>query len=349
MNENLPLSLACPITAPKDKEKRVLMGHGSGGAMTAQLLEAIFLPAFGMQSEELHDGAFLSCGSAQLAFTTDAHVVQPLFFPGGNIGDLAVNGTINDLAMCGAKPKWLSCSFILEEGFAFEELKIIVNSMKKAADAVGARLVAGDTKVVEKGCGDGLYISTSGIGLVEKSAFAPSKIEPGDQILVSGDLGRHGTAIMSVREGLEFESAIESDTRELWSLVEALVMKGIPIHCMRDLTRGGLATVLVELAEAKNIAFTIDERAVPIHDTVRGACEFLGLDPLYVACEGRAVAFVPAAYASAALEIMRSFDGKAGIIGETAAAGSPRVSAITSIGTKRLLQKLSGGQLPRIC
>jgi len=341
------MSISCPV--PMKNQDKILLAHGSGGKFTSELIESLFLPAFGRSGEMLHDGAFLSIGGQELAFTTDSYVVQPLFFPGGNIGDLAVYGTINDLAMCGARPLYLSCGFILEEGFSLDSLQRIAAGMKRAADSVGAKLTAGDTKVVERGKGDGLYINTSGIGIIETEPATPRKIQPGDHILISGDIGRHGVAIMSTREGLVFDSEIESDAAELFSLVHALQQNGVKIHCLRDLTRGGLATALIELAETRGAALNIDERRIPIHDTVRGACEFLGLDPLYVACEGRMVLIVPPDHAEQALNIMKDYGAAAQSIGQVADLQTPRVTATTFIGTRRVLDLLSGDQLPRIC
>lgn len=347
MTEKLEFNVTCP--RPTRSSEKILLAHGSGGKLTSQLIENIFLPSFGTSSEMLHDGAFLRIGNSELAFTTDSYVVQPLFFPGGNIGDLAVNGTVNDLAMCGARPLYLSCGFILEEGFPIEDLIQITHSMKEAAKSAGIQLVTGDTKVVEKGKGDGLYINTSGIGVIEKYSINPQRIQPGDVIIVNGDIGLHGTAIMSVREGLEFESTIQSDTQELYSLVHALLHENVPIHCLRDLTRGGLTTALVELAEERQVSIEIDEDLVPVDSVVKGACEFLGLDPLYVACEGRMVAFLDQHRADECIEIMNAFGNNARIIGVVTDNHPSIVTAKTFIGTKRILDRLTGDQLPRIC
>jgi len=341
------MNVTCPTIS--QNVDRILLAHGGGGKLTSQLIDKIFLPAFGQFSEVLHDGAFLEIGDQTLAFTTDSYVVQPLFFPGGTIGDLAVYGTINDLAMCGARPLYLSCGFILEEGFEIDSLMKITKSMKEATESLGVQLVTGDTKVIEKGKGDGVYINTSGIGVVEGESIKPQKIQSGDVVIVNGDIGRHGTAIMSVREGLAFESTIESDTQELFSTVHALLQEGVELHCLRDLTRGGLATALVEIAESRQVSIEIDEQSVPIATPVRGACEFLGLDPFYVACEGRMVAFVDPKSADKALEIMRSFGDDAQVIGTVKDHPQPFVTAKTFVGTKRLLDKLTGDQLPRIC
>lgn len=339
-------SISCPATTTAST--KILLGHGSGGKLSAQLIDGLFLPTFGRPSEIPHDSAMLPLGGQQLAFTTDSYVVNPLFFPGGNIGDLAVNGTVNDLAMCGAKPLWLSCGFILEEGLEIEKLKSIVESMKNAADKADVQIVTGDTKVVERGKGDGLYINTSGVGVFERMPIKPENIQPGDLIIVNGDIGRHGIAIMSVREGLTFDAAIESDTQELSSLVQSLIqIEGL--HCMRDVTRGGLATVLVELAEACALSFEIDETKILVSDSVRGACEFLGLDPLYVACEGRFVAFIEEAHANEALDFMKASGYQPCIAGQVQHGGKGQVVAKTPLGTRRRLDRLPGDQLPRIC
>lgn len=339
-------TMTCPT--PSIHSEKILLGHGSGGKLTSQLIDNIFQPIFGSPSTALHDGVTLPFGNQQLAFTTDSYVVKPLFFPGGDIGDLAVNGTINDLAMCGAFPLWLSCGFILEEGLEIEKLVSITQSMKKAADAVGISLVTGDTKVVEKGKGDGLYINTSGIGIVGDVALRPEAIEPGDVVIINGDIGRHGITILSVREGLAFDAPIESDTQELSTLTQAVLSVG-GAHCMRDVTRGGLATVLVELAQARKLSIEIDETKVPVNDTVRGACELLGLDPLYVACEGRAVIFASEHHADKILETMTACGQHPQVIGRVLNDTRGSALARTFMKTKRLLDRLPGDQLPRIC
>lgn len=337
---------ACPL--PLGNGGKILLGHGSGGKLTSELIDALFLPIFGKPSGISHDGAFLSAGDCRLAFTTDSFVVKPLFFPGGNIGNLAVNGTVNDLAVCGALPKWLSCGFILEEGLDIEALAEICRSMRRAADAAGVRLVTGDTKVVEKGKGDGLYINTTGIGIIEGEPLKPENIAPGDLIIVNGPLGKHGMAILALREGLAFESIIESDTQELSTLTQALLPSG-GISCMRDITRGGLATALVEIAEARRVTIEIDEALLPLDHSVRGACELLGLDPLYIACEGRLAAFVKNTHAAEVLRLMAANNHSPQVIGEVVSEGGGVAAAKTFIGTKRLLHRLPGDQLPRIC
>lgn len=342
---------SCPL--PATGSDRIQLAHGGGGRLTQQLIESIFLPAFGNAAlNEQHDGAVVDVEGQRLAFTTDSYVVRPLFFPGGNIGDLAVNGTINDLAMCGARPQWMSCGLILEEGLPMETLRAVVATMRAAAETAGVRIVTGDTKVVDRGKGDGIYINTSGVGVVEATEpVTPTRVQPGDAIIVSGDLGAHGVAILSVREGLEFEAAIESDTAPLWQPVEALLNAGIDVHCLRDLTRGGLSSALNEIAGTRQVGIRVEEIAVPVQPVVRGACEILGLDPLYVANEGRFAAFVPADQAEQTLEIMRRFTQcrdsvQVGVVVEE----DPGLVVLRSaIGGNRVLDMLSGEQLPRIC
>jgi hydrogenase expression/formation protein HypE len=342
---------ACPL--PIQDYPQVLLAHGGGGKLMHQLIEKLISPALqNGAARELHDGAVLTLGRERVAFTTDSFVVRPLFFPGGDIGSLAVNGTVYDLAMCGARPVALSCALILEDGLPMETLWKALNSMREAAQAAGAGLVTGDTKVVDKGKGDGLFINTAGIGAVEPGVdIRPSRIQPGDQILLSGDVGRHGIAIMAVREGLEFESEIESDSAAVSGLVMDLLNAGIDVHCMRDLTRGGMASALVEIAEASNTHIGLDERAIPVREDVQGACEMLGLDPLYVANEGRFIAFVAPHDAERALELMRShpLGAEAAIIGRVGESPARLVTMKTQIGASRVVDMLSGEQLPRIC
>jgi hydrogenase expression/formation protein HypE len=321
--------------------------------LTQQLLEQLFLPAFrNRHLDQAHDGAVVEVEGTRLAFTTDCYVVKPLFFPGGDIGTLAVNGTVNDLAMCGARPRWLSAGFILEEGLPMETLRRVVRSMQEAAVAAQVELVTGDTKVVDQGKGDGLFITTTGLGVVEHPVtIAPAQVQAGDVILLSGDVGRHGMAIMSVREGLAFESPIQSDCAPLSELVLALLDAGIGVHCLRDLTRGGLASALNEIAQAARLQLDLDETAIPVREEVRGACEILGLDPLYVANEGRLVALVSPRDLAEALEILQAHavGADARFIG-TVTAGSPGLVTLKSrIGARRVLDRLSGEQLPRIC
>ena len=341
----------CPI--PLQRYPHVLLAHGGGGKLMHNLLEQVFLPAFhNPLLEGRHDGAVLAVGTEKLAFTTDSYVVRPLFFPGGDIGTLAVNGTVNDLAMCGARPLYLSAGFIIEEGLPMETLWRVVQSMRVTADAAGVQIVTGDTKVVDRGKGDGLYINTSGVGRVEHDLkISPASVRAGDAVLLSGDVGRHGMAIMAVREGLAFESSIQSDCAPLVSPVMSLLEAGIGVRCLRDLTRGGLTSALVEIAEAARLAIQIDEAAIPVGEEVRGACEILGLDPLYVANEGRFVAFVAAGDAERALQVLHKHapGNGAAVIGEVKA-GEPGLVALRSrIGALRVLDMLSGEQLPRIC
>ncbi len=351
MSKIKTFSPICPI--PITDYPNVLLAHGSGGKLMHQLIEKIFLPAFqNPYLEAQHDGAVIPLQNTKLAFTTDSYVVRPLFFPGGDIGTLAVNGTVNDLAMCGAKLLYLSAGFILEEGFSTEKLWRIAQSMKIAANQAGVQLVTGDTKVVDKGKGDGVFINTSGIGIVEhKLVIGPRSVQTGDKIILSGDIGRHGMAIMAVREGLCFESEIQSDCASLAGLVLSLLERGIEIHCMRDLTRGGLATALNEIAKTASLHLEINEGTVPVREDVQSACEILGLDPLYVANEGRFIAFVPASEAHKTLEVMNahSLGAGAAIIGEVKSASEIIVTMINRLGTTRILDMLSGEQLPRIC
>jgi hydrogenase expression/formation protein HypE len=332
---------------------QIVMAHGGGGRLMQQLLSQMFLPVFANAPlAARHDGAVLEVGGAKLALSTDAYVVQPLFFPGGDIGSLAVNGTVNDLAMCGARPLYLSAGFILEEGLPMETLWRVVQSMQRAASAAGVQLVTGDTKVVDKGKGDGIFITTTGIGLIEHALrIEPASVQPGDAILLSGDIGRHGMAVMAVREGLAFESAIESDCAPVADLVQRLLEAGIAIRCLRDLTRGGLASALVEIAEAAGMGMRIDAQAIPVREDVKGACEILGLDPLYVANEGRFVCFVPSGEVERALAVMQTHPlGIAACrIGNITDATSPLVVLRSQIGAERIVDMLSGEQLPRIC
>ena len=341
----------CPV--PIGDYPRVLLAHGGGGRLTQQLIERLFLPAFSNAAiDARHDGARLEVGSGVLAFTTDSYVVRPLFFPGGDIGTLAVNGTVNDLAMCGARPRFLSAGFILEEGLAMETLERVVASMQAAAAAADVRLVTGDTKVVDRGRGDGVYVNTAGIGVIEHDqVVAPSSVRDGDVLLISGDIGRHGMAVMATREGLEFESAIESDCGPLASPVLALFEAGIAVHCLRDLTRGGLASALVEIAQASGLHFHVREAAIPVREDVAAACEILGFDPVYVANEGRMIACVPAADADLALDLLARHPITAGAaaIGVVSRAPAGLVTLESRIGATRVLDMLSGEQLPRIC
>ena len=343
MNE---FTLTCPT--PAVSTDTIQMAHGSGGTIMHRLLDTVFMPAFGTSSlREQHDGASLTIDGARLAFTTDSFVVRPLFFPGGDIGTLAVNGTVNDLAMCGARPLYLSAGFILEEGLPVDTLKRVVTSMRETAEAAGVAIVTGDTKVVDKGRCDGIYINTAGVGVVEHDlAIMPSSVKAGDAVILSGDIGRHGMAVMAVREGLGFESEIVSDCAPLSKPVLALLDAGIEVHCLRDLTRGGLATTLVEIARAARVRIHIEETIIPVCENVRGACEILGLDPLYVANEGRFIAIVPQEDVHRTLATLGS---AARCIGGVAESDRGVLTLKSAIGATRILEMLSGEQLPRIC
>jgi len=348
-----PFNLSCPV--PRVADDRIVLAHGGGGRLTHQLIEKIFIPAFSNDAlEQRHDGAVVQVNGSRLAFTTDSFVVRPLIFPGGNIGDLAVNGTVNDLAMCGARPLYLSAGFILEEGLEMETLRTVVASMQQAAADANVKLVTGDTKVVDKGKGDGIFINTSGIAVIESNVntpIGPASVQPGDAVIVSGDLGRHGIAILSVREGLEFESPILTDCANVWPSVEALLSAGIEIHCLRDLTRGGMATTLNEIASDRNVSIRLDEALIPVDEVVQGACEILGLDPLYVANEGRFAVFVPEAQADAALELMKKVEVSEAAVRVGTVEQNPGGTVVlqSRIGGNRVVDMLSGEQLPRIC
>ena len=350
MKAQMQFNPVCPL--PIKDYPQILLAHGGGGKLMHDLIETMFVPAFSNSLlSERHDGAVFNVGPSRMAFTTDSYVVKPLFFPGGDIGSLAVNGTVNDLAMCGARPLYLSAGFIIEEGFETEKLWQIVQSMKLAADTAGIDLVTGDTKVVDRGKGDGIFINTAGVGAIEhEMPIGPRRVRAGDAIILSGDIGRHGIAIMAAREGLEFESVIESDCAPLAEMVRELINEGIEIHCMRDLTRGGLASALVEIAEAGEHPINIEEVAIPVREDVRGACEILGFDPLYLANEGRFVLFLPNRDVSHALRIMTShpFGKNASVIGHVVD-GRPGVTLRSQIGATRIVDMFTGEQLPRIC
>jgi hydrogenase expression/formation protein HypE len=342
---------ACP--APLRDYPHVVMGHGGGGKLSAELIEHVFLPAFSIDSlAALGDSTPLQLPGSRIAVSTDSFVVQPLFFPGGSIGDLAVNGTVNDLAMSGARPLYLTAGFILEEGLPIAQLMRIAAQMARAACKAGVTIVAGDTKVVERGHGDGCYINTTGIGsLPADRNISINLAQPGDVVLVSGTMGDHGMAVMSVREGLEFESPIRSDTCSLANLVEMMLDHCPSIRVLRDPTRGGLATSLNEIASASNCGIKIIEDSVPVDPVVQSACEFLGLDPLLVANEGKLVAIVPAAEANRLLATMRthSLARRAAIIGSVVDDPHRLVVAKTPLGSNRVIPMPIGQQLPRIC
>ena len=342
---------ACPL--PADMGDTVQLSHGGGGVMMHRLLERVVFPALGDDSGRAHhDGAVVDAGGARLAFTTDTYVVRPRFFPGGDIGSLAVHGAVNDLAMCGARPKWLSVGLILEEGLPMDELRRILDSLRRAADEAGVTVVTGDTKVVDRGKGDGLYLNTAAIGVVEHSLdIGPASLRDGDVILLSGDIGRHGIAVMAAREGLAFETTIQSDSAPLHEPVLAMLDAGLPVHCLRDLTRGGLAAALKELMRDSGLTARIREADIPVEPQVRGACEMLGLDPLQVANEGRMIVFLPAEMAEKALAVLRRFPEtqNAVKIGTVSAEQKGRVVLESVIGTRRVVEMPPGEQLPRIC
>ncbi len=344
------MNSSCPI--PIQQYPHVLMAHGGGGKLMQQLLTNIFEPAFGNPIlNTRHDSAQIEIPAGRLAMTTDSYVVQPLFFPGGDIGSLAIHGTVNDLAMSGARPLYLSCGFIIEEGLPMETLWRVVCSMRDAAQRCGVQIITGDTKVVDKGKGDGLFLNTTGIGVIEHALeIAPRAVQSGDAVIVSGDLGRHGMAIMAVREGLRFESTIESDSAPVHEAVLALVNAGIEVHCLRDLTRGGLASALNEIAESARVKIEVAERAIPVREDVHAACELLGLDPLQVANEGRFVAFVAAKDRDRTLAILQQHEvsGRAAVIGAVTE-GEAQVTLQSAIGVRRILDQPSGELLPRIC
>ena len=342
---------ACPVTLPA--QDKVLLGHGSGGRLSTELLQRVFMPAFqSLALDSLNDQALVDVDGVRLALTTDSFVVNPLFFPGGDIGSLAVYGTINDLAMGGAEPLFLSAAFILEEGLLLATLEQVVASFSRAAQEAGVAVITGDTKVVEKGKGDGLFINTSGIGRVPPGInLSADQARPGDCILLSGSIGEHGIAILSQRQGLEFESPIRSDCAPLHRLVAAMLAASPAIRCMRDPTRGGVSSALNEIAAQSRVGMELEESAIPIQEAVRGACELLGLDPLYVANEGKLVAIVDAAQAERILAAMRAhpLGQQARIIGRVTESNPGLVMMRTPLGTTRIVDMLSGDQLPRIC
>lgn len=341
----------CPV--PVSQHKEIVLGHGSGGKLTHQLIERLIVPHFGNEFlNPLHDGAVVSVHGGKIAFSTDSFVVSPIFFPGGDIGKLAVHGTVNDLAMCGAKPLYLSAAFVLEEGLAMADLHRVVESMREAAEEAGVQLVTGDTKVVDRGKGDQIFLNTSGLGLIpEGVAIHPKRARPGDRIIVNGEIAVHGIAIMSVRDGLEFETEIRSDTAPLNGLVETILAACADVHVLRDPTRGGLASALNEIALQADVGILLEESGIPISEQVQGACEILGLDPLYVANEGKLLAIVPGSEADAVLEAMRThpYGAQSAIIGEVVADRPGMVTTKTRIGGSRIVDMLSGDQLPRIC
>jgi hydrogenase expression/formation protein HypE len=343
--------LACPI--PITDYPQVLLAHGGGGKLTQQMIRKMFLSQFTNEFlQPLHDGAMVTIDGARLAFSTDSYVISPIFFPGGTIGELAVNGTVNDLSMCGATPLYLSTGFIIEEGLPMDDLWKVVVSMQEAARRAGVALVTGDTKVVDRGKGDKIFINTSGIGrILPGVTIHPRRATPGDFIILSGRIADHGIAIMSVREGLTFETELRSDTAPLNGLVEAMLAVCPDIHVLRDPTRGGVASVLNEIADEAGVGITIHEESIPLGDEVRGACEMLGLDPLYVANEGKLIAFVPPDQADGVLAAMRrhASGSQAAIIGKVVSDHPGVVTMRTTIGGTRVVDMIAGEQLPRIC
>jgi len=346
------MTTSCPI--PSANHEIITLEHGSGGKSARELIERIFLPAFHNPAlEMMHDGAALTLSNGRIAFTTDSYVVQPIFFPGGDIGKLAVTGTINDLAMCGAKPLYLSCSFIIEEGFLQSDLQRIVDSMQMQAKLHSVEIVTGDTKVIERQGAPNIFINTSGIGMqLSPSPIDPLHIKPGDAIIVSNDIGRHGIAVMAEREGFTFDEPLLSDCAVVAPLVEKLIQEDIEVHCLRDPTRGGLATALVEIAEKAQLGFLLKEDQIPVEKLVANVCEILGLDVLHIACEGCFIAFVPENQANDALAIMRRYQigRRAALIGKVESfSKSGKVRMKNTYGSERFLHQLSGSHLPRIC
>ena len=351
MSENEDFNLSCPIST--NDYPKILLAHGSGGTLMHQLIEGVFKNEFKSKAlNKSHDSAVLNIESSKIAMTTDSYVVNPLFFPGGNIGSMSIHGTVNDLAMSGAMPVAISVGFILEEGLEMERLIKVVKSMQLAANEAGIDIVTGDTKVVDRGKGDGIFINTTGIGLINHNmCIEPASVVDGDAIIISGDIGRHGIAVMAVREGLEFSTVIESDSAPVNDLVRKLIDLKVEIHCMRDLTRGGLASALVEIAKTSKTHLTIDENNIPVREDVRGACELLGFDPMYVANEGRFITFVKRDNIDEVLNIFHSHPlGKdAKCIGYVSSDKPGLVTMRCCIGTMRVINMLSGEQLPRIC
>lgn len=343
--------LTCPL--PFATDEFVLLGHGSGGRLSARLMEEIFLPAFRNPAlERMDDQAIFPVLAGRLAMSTDTYVVKPMFFPGGNLGELAVYGTVNDLAVGGATPKYFSAGFVLEEGLPLETLRKIVHAMAGAARRCGVEIITGDTKVVEKGCGDGVFVNTAGIGLVPEGVnYSAANVKPGDRILLNGSLGEHGITILAQREGLELGGDLRSDAAPLHELCAAVRKAAPGLHAMRDLTRGGLSSALNEIARSARVGMEIEERAIPVREEVRGACELFGLDPLYVANEGKMIAFVPENETDAALAAMQAQElgRSAHVIGVVTERHARMVTLRTTLGTERIVDMLAQDQLPRIC
>jgi len=350
-NKKNTYTLKCPL--PISDISNIRLAHGGGGKLMHELIEKMFIPSFGSNDENhRHDSSLIDINNTTLAFTTDSYVVNPLFFPGGDIGMLAVNGTVNDLAMSGARPLFLSIGFIIEEGLDTGTLWRITNSISQAAKEANIKIITGDTKVVDKGKGDGLFLNTSGIGILESNLrIMPSKIQEGDSIIINGSIAMHGMAVMAVRENLSFESSIASDCCCLSDVVGALISKDIEIHCLKDLTRGGLGGTLNEISDAANLSIMINEENIPIREDVASACEMLGFDPLYVANEGKFIAIIPKEQERSALEIMKRYPSsqEACVIGKIYNDSQNKVLMKSTIGSTRIIDMLSGEQLPRIC
>jgi hydrogenase expression/formation protein HypE len=349
--QNIAAGLACPI--PISDYDKVLLAHGGGGTLSHQLIHKMFFDHFDnelLRSE--HDGAVYRVNDQRFAFTTDSYVVRPIFFPGGDIGEMAVYGTVNDLAVCGAIPQYISAGFIIEEGFSMEELWQVVQSMKRAADRSGVKIVTGDTKVVDRGKGDKIYINTSGIGeVIPGVTIADSRIKTGDRIIINGGIAEHGIAILSAREEFKFRTSVHSDTAPLNHLIRKILEKYPDIPMMRDPTRGGISSALNEIARKANVGIQLEETAIPVKEEINGICEILGLDPLYIANEGKFLLFVPAASAGEILSLMQAdpLGGDAAMIGEVVDDHPGRVIMKTRIGSNRVVDMMSGEQLPRIC
>ena len=353
MSSEAPVTFPSSCPLPLSGSDRILLGHGSGGRMTAELIARCFLPAFHNEHlDKLDDQAVVAVDGVRLAFSTDAYVVTPLFFPGGDIGDLAVNGTVNDLAMAGARPLYLAAAFILEEGFPLGDLERVIASMRRATSAAGVVLVTGDTKVVDRGKADGCFITTTGVGVVEHTqTISADRARPGDVVILSGPIAEHGMAIMAARTDLELEMPVASDTAPLHGLVRDMLATGAALHCLRDPTRGGVATALNELAQRSAVGFVLDEASIAVREPVRGVCELLGLDPLYVANEGKLLAVVPATDTDRVLDAMRRhpYGRQARVVGEVVKDDARLVVLRTTVGGRRIVDTLPGEQLPRIC
>lgn len=348
MESNQNFNLNCPI--PLSKYPHIVMAHGGGGKLMRQLIDEMILPNFKSPNQIEHDATVLNLSKNKIAFTTDSYVVNPLFFPGGDIGSMAVYGTVNDLAMSGAKPLYLSLSFILEEGLEIATLWEVIKSIKQAAEISEVKIVTGDTKVVEKGKGDGIFINTSGVGIIEHNLEINShSIQDNDAVIISGDIGQHGIAIMAIREGLEFETSIKSDSAPVAKTILKLLNERISIHCLRDLTRGGLASALNEIAISAQLKITINENLISVKEEVQGACEILGFDPLYIANEGRFVAFIPQKDVEKTLAILQQDNPNSQVIGKVKKSNKGIVILKSKIGADRIVDMLSGEQLPRIC